>query len=52
MSTLKRLVWTAVLAVVLAVASVVLAVLGHDTVSFAVGLAAVTSAMLASREVK
>ncbi len=47
---IRRLVWTAVVASVLGVAAIVLAVLGYESVSLAVGLAGVISALLASRE--
>lgn len=47
---IKRLVWSAVVAAVAAVASVVLAVLGMDSESLAVGLGAITAALLATRE--
>lgn len=52
MSVLRRIVWTAVVAALLAVASVVFAVLDHDAVSVALGIAGITAATLASREAR
>jgi drug/metabolite transporter (DMT)-like permease len=47
---MKRIVWSAVAAAALAAAAVVLAVLDYPSESLAVGLAAVTAALLANRE--
>lgn len=47
---LKRVVWSAVAAAVLAVAAIILAIVGHDSEALAVGLAGVTAALLANRE--
>ena len=49
---LKDLVWTAVLATVFAVASILLAFWGYTDLVIAFGLAAIASATLASREMK
>lgn len=46
----RRLVWSSVVAAILATAAVVLAVLGQPSVSLAVGLSAIVSALLATRE--
>jgi|AntAceMinimDraft_5_1070358.scaffolds.fasta_scaffold234953_1 hypothetical protein len=47
---MKRIVWAAVVSALLAVVSVVLAVLGHESESIAFGMAAVVSAILSNRE--
>lgn len=49
-SILTRIVWTAVVAAILAVTSVVLAFFGDETAAIVVALAGVTSALLASRD--
>lgn len=46
---IRRIVWSAVVAATLAAASVVLAFFGEDA-AIAVGLAAITSAVLSNRE--
>jgi hypothetical protein len=46
---LREVVWTAVVAVVLAVSAVVLAVLGLSDVALAVGLAGITFSFLSVR---
>lgn len=47
---MRRIVWSAVLATLLAVAAIVLAVLGIGDVSLACGLASVSAAVLSNRE--
>jgi hypothetical protein len=47
---LRRVVWSAVVAATLAAVSIVMAALGQDSLSLAVGLSAVVSALLATRE--
>lgn len=49
---LRRIVWPSVVAAVAAVSAVVLAVLGINAVSLAVGLGAVTAAILATRDTR
>lgn len=49
---LRRIVWPSVVAAVAAVSAVVLAVLGMNSVSLAVGLGAVTAAILATRDTR
>ena len=46
----RRLVWSSVVAALLATSSVVLAVLGQPSISLAVGVSAIVSALLATRE--
>ena len=46
---LREVIWTAVVAVVLAVCAVVLAVMGLGDVALAVGLAGVTFSVLSTR---
>jgi hypothetical protein len=47
---MRRVVWSAVLAAVLALAAIVLAVLGLAEVALACGLASVSAAVLSNRE--
>lgn len=49
---LRRIVWPSVVAAVAGVSAVVLAVLGMNAVSLAVGLGAVTAAILATRDTR
>lgn len=49
---IRRIVWASVVATVAAVGAVVLAVLGLDAESLAVGLGAVVAAILATRETR
>lgn len=47
---LQRIIWSAVLAVIFAAASVVSAVFGHEPLTLACGACAVTAAVLSNRE--
>lgn len=47
---LKRIVWPSVAAVLLAVGAIISAVVGSDKMTLAIGMAAVTAAILATRE--
>ena len=47
---MRRVVWSAVLAALLAVAAIVVAVLGFGEIALACGLASVSAAVLSNRE--
>lgn len=49
---IRRIIWSSVVATVAAVGAVLLAVLGMDAESLAVGLGAVTAAILATRDTR
>lgn len=51
-AVIRKIVWSSVVATVAAVGAVVLAVLGMDAESLAVGLGAVTAAILATRDTR